>query len=97
MLSRHNHLDLTWIALIALSVATLAVHFLLPSWLPARLPAAAVVDPLVLVLAAIKGRQIVLYYLDLKSAPALWRRLVTGWVVAVALFAWATSAIRVLI
>ena len=89
MFSRLNHLDLTWIALIVLSIATLATHF----WVPA----ARVVDPVVLVLATIKGRQIVLYYLDLKSVPAVWGRLVTGWVVGVALFAWATSAIRVLI
>jgi len=89
MLKSLNHLDLTWIVLIVLSIATLVTHFWVPS--------AAIVDPVVLVLAAIKGRQIVLYYLDLKSVPAVWGRLVTGWVVGVALFAWATSAIRVLI
>ncbi len=37
----------------------------------------------VLALAAIKGALIALDYMELRSAPALWRRAVMGWLVVV--------------
>ncbi len=37
----------------------------------------------VLALAAIKGTLIALDYMELRSAPALWRRAVLGWLVLV--------------
>ena len=37
----------------------------------------------VLALAAFKGVLIALDYMELRSAPALWRRLVMGWLVVV--------------
>lgn len=37
----------------------------------------------VLALSAVKGTLIALDYMELRSAPALWRRLVTGWLVVV--------------
>jgi hypothetical protein len=38
---------------------------------------------LLLAFAAIKGRRIVLDYLDLRAVPALWRGLVSTWIVVV--------------
>jgi Prokaryotic Cytochrome C oxidase subunit IV len=84
-----DRLDITWIVLIGLALATL----LLPSLLPRPLLANA----LVLVLAAIKGRRIALDFLDLRAAPALWRGLVSAWIVILVLFAWFASAIVTLI
>jgi len=89
MFDRLHRLDLTWLVLIGLAIATVSVHF----FVPYALAASAVV----LVLAAIKGRRIALDYLDLRDAPALWRGLVSAWVVLVVLFAWLASAIRALI
>lgn len=80
-----DRLDMTWIALIGLALATVLV----PSFVPRSLLANA----LVLVLAAVKGRRIVLDYLDLRAAPALWRGLVSAWIVVLALFAWLASAV----
>lgn len=37
----------------------------------------------VLALSAIKGALIALDYMELRSAPALWRRVVMGWLVVV--------------
>ena len=84
-----DRLDITWIALIGLALATL----LLPPLLPRPLFANA----LVLVLATIKSRRIALDFLDLRAAPALWRGLVSAWIVILALFAWLASAIVTLI
>jgi uncharacterized membrane protein len=89
MFDRLHRLDLTWLALIGLAVATILVHFFVPYALFA--------DAAVLVLAAIKGRKIVMDYLGLRTAPALWGRLVSVWVVVVALFAWLASAVVALI
>jgi hypothetical protein len=50
----------------------------------------------VLVIAAIKGRRILLDYLDLRSAPALWRGLATAWLLLVVGFAWVVSAVTAL-
>ena len=84
-----DRLDLTLIALIALAFATMAI---------AGLPRDPVlVDGAVLAIAAIKGRRILLDYLDLRSAPALWRGLATAWLMLIVGFAWAVSAVSVLL
>ena len=84
-----DRLDLTLIALIALAFATMAI---------AGLPRGPVlVDGAVLAIAAIKGRRILLDYLDLQSAPALWRGLATAWLMLIVGFAWAVSAVSVLL
>lgn len=80
-----DRLDITWIVLIGLALATLL--------LPPLLPRPLLANALVLVLAAIKGRRIALDFLDLRAAPALWRGLVSAWIVILALFAWFASAI----
>jgi hypothetical protein len=84
-----DRLDITWIALIGLALATLL--------LPPLLPRPLLANALVLVLAAIKGRRIALDFLDLRVAPALWRGLVGAWIVVLVLFAWLASAIVTLI
>lgn len=80
-----DRLDTTWIVLIGLALATILVPSL------ALRPSFA--NALVLVIAAVKGRRIVLDYLDLRAAPALWRGLVSAWIVILALFAWLASAV----
>ena len=84
-----DRLDITWIVLIGLALATLL--------LPPLLPRPLLANALVLVLAAIKGRRIALDFLDLRAAPALWRGLVGAWIVILVLFAWLASAIVTLI
>lgn len=84
-----DRLDITWIVLIGLALATLL--------LPPLLSRPLLANSLVLVLAAIKGRRIALDFLDLRAAPALWRGLVSAWIVILALFAWFASAIVSLI
>jgi len=84
-----DRLDATWIALIGLAIATILV--------PSLVSRAPVANAVVLSLAAIKGRQIVLDYLDLRAAPALWRGLVSAWVVIVVLFAWLAAVVAALI
>jgi len=89
MRDRPNRLDLTWITLIALGLASVALARTTLNVL--------LVDGGVLALAAIKGRRILLDYLDLRSAPALWCGLATTWVMLVTGFAWAASSISVLL
>jgi len=84
-----DRLDLTWIVLIALALATI----LLPPLMPRPLLGNAVL----LALAAIKGRRIALDFMDLRAVPALWRGLVSAWIVIVVLFAWLASAAVTLI
>jgi Prokaryotic Cytochrome C oxidase subunit IV len=84
-----DRLDLAWIALIALAFATMTLAGLV------RNP--VLVDGAVLAIAAIKGRRILLDYLDLRSAPALWRGLATAWLMLVVGFAWAVSAVSTLL
>jgi len=84
-----DRLDITWIALIGLALATLL--------LPPLLPRPLLANALVLVLAAIKGRRIALDFLDLRAAPAIWRGLVSAWIVILVLFAWLASATVALI
>ncbi|WP_454625191.1 cytochrome C oxidase subunit IV family protein [Bradyrhizobium cenepequi] len=82
-------LERTLILLIGLAIATLVVSRNLPVAWPS--------DVVVLGLAALKGRRILLEFLGLRAAPAIWRGLVTAWVLSVASFAWAASAAKLLI
>ena len=84
-----NRLEITLIALIGLVIASL-----LASW---NLMAGPFGGAVVLAFAALKGRWILLDFLGLRTAPAIWRGLVTAWVFGVASFAWAASAVRLLI
>ena len=84
MSSGSNRLDATLLVLVALAIATVCV--------PMLAPAALLGNAVLLVLAVLKGRRILLDYLDLRTAPAIWRGLVSAWVVLVAAFAWAASA-----
>jgi len=65
-------------------------------WAPPAVPGALLGNAILFVLATFKGRRIVLDYLDLRAAPALWRGLVNAWVILIAAFAWAASAISFL-
>ena len=84
-----DRLNLAWIVLIALALATMALAGLI------RNP--ALVDGAVLAIAAIKGRRILLDYLDLRFAPALWRGLVTAWLVLITGFGWLVSTVSTLL
>jgi len=84
MLRRHR-LNVTLFALIGFAIATM--------WAPQLVPGALPCNAVLLALAALKGRRIVLDYLDLRAAPAMWRGLVTAWVILVATLAWAASAV----
>jgi Prokaryotic Cytochrome C oxidase subunit IV len=84
-----DRLDFTWLALIGLALATVLV--------PPLVPRPLLGNALLLALAAVKGRRIVLDFLDLRAAPALWRGLVSAWILIVVLFAWLTSAVVALI
>jgi hypothetical protein len=84
-----DRLDITWIALIGLALATILV--------PQLMPRPLLGNAVLLALAAIKGRRIVLDFMDLRAAPALWRGLVSAWIVIVVLFAWLASAVIALI
>lgn len=84
-----DRIDLTWIALIGLALATLLV--------PPLVARPLLGNALLLTFAALKGRRIVLDFLDLRAAPALWRGLVSAWVLVVVLFAWLASAIVALV
>jgi len=86
---RLDRLDVAWFMLVGLALATVAISSSAQSVLLG--------NAVVLMLAVIKGRKIVLDYLDLRNAPALWRGLVMAWVILLSAFAWATAAIHVLI
>ena len=88
MLRLLNRLDATLVALVGLAIATVST--------PRFVPGALLGDAVLLALAALKGRKILLDYLDLRSAPAVWRDLVTAWVIFVTAFAWAASAVAFL-
>lgn len=72
----------------------LAATTLLASRLMSPGPLASAV---LLGLAVLKGRRILLDFLGLRDAHALWRGIVTAWICGVASFAWAASAARLLI
>jgi len=72
-----------------LAIATLGASRLLPGVLIANV--------ILLGLATLKGRWILLDFLGLRSAPAIWRALVSAWVVGVTSFALAAAVARLLI
>lgn len=82
-------LDRTLVVLVGLAVATLLV-----SW---HLIVGPLASAVVLGFAALKGRRILLDFLGLRAVSPIWRGLVTAWVLGVASFAWASSAVRLLI
>lgn len=84
-----DRLDITWLALIGLALATIL--------LPPLMPRPLLGNALLLALAAIKGRRIALDFMDLRTVPSLWRGLVSAWIVIVVLFAWLASAVVALI
>lgn len=69
-----NRIDSIWLALLAATAITWWVgeH-------PGRHGVGAIAAVMVLLLAALKGTLIVLDYMELRRAPALWRRLLLGW------------------
>ncbi len=84
-----DRLDIALIVLIALALATMAIVGVTSN--------AALIDGAVLAIAAIKGRRILLDYLGLRSAPALWRGLVTAWLMLIVGLAWAVSTVSALL
>jgi len=84
-----QRVDATWLALIGLAIATVLLAQLLPG--------GATANAVLLTFAAIKGRRVVLDYLDLRAAPPIWRGLVTTWLLSVLAFAWVASAIALVI
>jgi hypothetical protein len=84
-----DRLDIAWLALMALALATMAVA--------GAIRAPVLVDGIVLAIAAIKGRRNLHDYLDLRSAPALWRGLATAWLMLIVGFGWAVSAVSAML
>lgn len=84
-----DRIDIAWIVLIGLALATILV--------PPLVPRPLLGNALLLAFAALKGRRIVLDFLDLRVAPALWRGLVSAWILIVLLLAWLASAVVALI
>lgn len=82
-----DRLDLTLIALVALAAATMVFAG----------AGRGLANGAVLASAAIKGRRILLDYLDLRSAPPLWRDLATAWLILVVGLAWITSVVTALV
>lgn len=74
-----DRLDVARITLIGLALATILV--------PPLVSRPLLANALLLTFAAVKGRRIVLDFLDLRSAPALWRGIVSARVFIVVLFA----------
>jgi hypothetical protein len=88
MIDRHP-LEFTLAVLIGLAIAALFA-----SW---HLMAGPIADAAVLGLAGLKGHRILLDFLGLRAAPPVWRGLITAWVLGVVSFAWAASAVGLLI
>ncbi|MGX4772718.1 cytochrome C oxidase subunit IV family protein [Bradyrhizobium guangdongense] len=84
-----DRIDITWIMLIGLALATLLI--------PPLIARPLLGNALLLAFAGLKGRRLVLDFLDLRAAPPLWRGLVSAWVLVVVLFAWLASAIVALV
>ncbi|MCS3725047.1 cytochrome C oxidase subunit IV family protein [Bradyrhizobium betae] len=84
-----DRLNVTWVVLIGLALATIL--------LPPLMPRPLLGNALLLALAAIKGRRIALDFMDLRNVPTLWRGLVGAWILIVVLFAWLASAVVALI
>lgn len=84
-----DRLDVAWIVLVALALATMILIRVVGN--------PALVDGAVLVIAAVKGRRLLLDYLGLRSAPALWRGLATAWLMLIVGSGWAVSVVTALL
>lgn len=88
-MAARRSLEVTLVSLIGLAIATLVAS---RSSLDTPLN-----DAVVLGLAALKGRLILLDFLGLRAAPAIWRGLVTTWLVSLVTFAWVAAVARLLV
>jgi caa(3)-type oxidase subunit IV len=87
-MNKTPHLNRLWLLLLAATVLTW--------WLGEAGAVASPLSgtwavPLIFGLAVFKGRLVILDFMELRGAPALWRRLLLGWlfgVVALILLAW---------
>jgi Prokaryotic Cytochrome C oxidase subunit IV len=87
---RHAYrLNITLIVLVGLAAGTLLAS--------GAMPAGPVASAVLLGLAVLKGRLILLDFLGLRDPHALWRGIVTAWILGVTTFAFAASAARWLI
>jgi hypothetical protein len=84
-----HRLEITLLVLVGLAVGTLLAS--------CNLMAGPAATAVLMGLAVLKGRQILMDFLGLRVASPLWRGLVTAWVVGIASFAWAASAVRLFI
>lgn len=84
-----DRLDIAWIVLVALALATMILIRVVGN--------PALVDGAVLVIAAVKGRRLLLDYLGLRNAPALWRGLATAWLLLITGSACALSVVSALL
>ncbi len=84
-----DRIDITWIVLIGLALATIL--------LPPLVPRPLLGNALLLAFAALKGHRIALDFMDLRAVPALWRGLFASWILIVLLLAWLASAVVALI
>ncbi|MBR1168326.1 cytochrome C oxidase subunit IV family protein [Bradyrhizobium liaoningense] len=84
-----DRIDITWIVLIGIALATIL--------LPPLMPRALLGNALLLAFAALKGHRIALDFMDLRVVPALWRGFVVSWILIVLLLAWLASAVAALI
>ena len=84
-MTRHP-LEMTLLVLVGLAAGTLFA-----SWHLMAGPSGTAIR---MGLAGLKGRRILLDFLGLRAGSPLWRGLVTAWVVGIASFAWAASAVR---
>lgn len=81
-----NPVDRIWLVLLA---ATVVTWWLGESGLASSAGAASVL--LMFALAFVKGWLIIMDFMELRHAPALWRRVMVGWlagVIALILLAW---------
>ena len=82
----HRRIDAIWLALLAATAVT--------AWLGEHAGAKGLGTGaawVVMALAAFKGCLIVLDYMELRHAPALWRRLLLGWLATVVLLVLAAT------
>ncbi|WP_439363681.1 cytochrome C oxidase subunit IV family protein [Bradyrhizobium sp. DASA03005] len=84
-----DRIDITWIVLIGIALATIL--------LPPLMPRALLGNALLLAFAALKGHRIALDFMDLRVVPGLWRGFVVSWILIVLLLAWLASAVAALI
>ena len=87
--SPRHRLSRTWLALVILTLASMALTH--------AEHAPLVIGTGVLSAAAAKAWWIVLDFLDLRHGPAGWRALFATWILLIALGAWAGAALSLLL